>query len=374
MTDRLVPGNCISVYYKNREVFTCSSGYADIEGKIPMSGDKYINIYSCTKISTVIAALQLYEKGLFSLDDPLYDFMPEFKNMTVKDKDGNIKKAENTITLKHLFTMTAGFNYNFNTPGIGKAREETNGKMDTVKTVRRFAEGPLSFEPGTDWLYSVCHDILAGVVEIVSGIRFSEYCEKNIFEPLDIDARFHITEDISGKMATQYEFKTATSSDDIVKNQILSPSGEGVIIKNNKNSFRLGPAYDSGGAGIVTTVPEYAKLADALANDGIGATGERIISKGSIGLMCTDQLDENLRRSFNWPQVRGFSYGLGVRTPLPGNPYKETGWGGAAGAFFSAYVGTGFSYFYAHHMLNPQAAIYQPALRAAAETVFKELE
>ena len=379
LTEWIIPGNSICVYYKGKEIFNFASGYADIENKIPMSEDKYINIYSCTKITTAVSVLQLFEKRYFSLDDPLYDFIPEYKNMTVIDSIGNIKKAKNTITLRHLLTMTAGLTYNLESDGIKEAVLETNGNADTLYTVKKFAKEPLIFEPGTDWNYSLCHDVLGAVVEVISGMKFSDYCKKNIFAPLGIDAEFHITDRIKTKMAVQYEYKTAASCGDDVKNQISSSNDNGEVIVNNVNRYRLGAKYDSGGAGIVTTVKEYARLADALANNGIGVTGEKIISKKTIELISENHLNATQMKSFNWSQLAGYGYGLGVRTliskELSGSngSLGEIGWGGAAGATLLADPKTGFSYFYAHHMLNPQEDYYQPRLRNAAyESFYKE--
>ena len=133
----------------------------------------------------------------------------------------------------------------------------------------------------------------------------------------------------------------------------------------------FGPEYDSGGAGIVTTVRDYAKFCAALARNGLGLTGERILSPGTIDLLKTDQLVPEHRPNFCWPQLKGYGYGLGVRTltdkALAGStgPLGEFGWGGAAGA--SVYVDTKneLALFYAHHMLNPQEDYYQPRVRNA---------
>lgn len=100
-----IPGNAVSVCLNGREVFSGQSGYADVEKKIPMTPEHYINIYSCSKVATVTAALQLYEQGRFRLDDPLYEFIPEYREMYVAHPDG-VRRAENPITLRHLFTMT----------------------------------------------------------------------------------------------------------------------------------------------------------------------------------------------------------------------------------------------------------------------------
>lgn len=105
-----VPGTDCIVYKSGKEVYRHMNGYSNLEEKIPTKGNEFYNIYSCTKIVTCVAALQLYEKGMFDLDDNLSKYMPEFEIMHVKTADG-VKKAENSITIRHLFTMTAGLNY-----------------------------------------------------------------------------------------------------------------------------------------------------------------------------------------------------------------------------------------------------------------------
>ena len=90
--------------------------------KIKKTGEEQLYIYSCSKVATVTAALQLYEQGKFLLSDPLYEYLPEFKKMYVKDGD-RIKAAENPITIRDLFTMTAGLSYATNTPAFEKARK-----------------------------------------------------------------------------------------------------------------------------------------------------------------------------------------------------------------------------------------------------------
>lgn len=92
LTNWVIPGNSVSVYKDNEEVFRYSSGFADIESKTKMRGDELMYIYSCSKVATVTAAMQLLEQGKFLLSDPLYEYIPEFKDMTVKDADGNIEK------------------------------------------------------------------------------------------------------------------------------------------------------------------------------------------------------------------------------------------------------------------------------------------
>lgn len=376
LMDRLtawrIPGNTIVVYRKNKEIFRYSSGYADVESGTPMTGDELLNIYSCSKVATVTAALQLYEKGLFALDDPLYEYIPEFGDMYIKGENGELTRAQNPITLRHLFTMTAGLTYDINTENITRGKKETNGRMPTVEAVKYIAKDPILFEPGTSWNYSLCHDVLAGVVEVISGQKFSEYAIKNIFEPVGAkNVFYHRTPEVMEKMASQYEYKTDLNApSDAVAAQISSGNEAGKCVNAGKGSiFDLGAEYDSGGAGITVSVPEYAKFTDALANGGRAATGERILSAGTIELLRTNQLTAELSKSYTWKQHTGYGYGLGVRTMTDraksgsNGSIGEFGWCGAAGAAVICDPDMEFSCFYAHHMLNPHEEYYLPRLR-----------
>ena len=372
LTDWIIPGNAICVYYKGNKIFSYSSGYSDIESKKPFDTDDLINIYSCTKVSTVTAAAQLLERGFYTLDTPLYDIIPEFRDMYVKDKAGNVQKAKNHITIRHLFSMTAGFTYNLKSDGIKECFAKTNGRMPTLETVKHFAKDYLSFEPGTHWQYSLCHDCLAGVVEAVSGMKFSEYMKKNIFEPIGIKKVYYSRDGIKDIMVNQYKFVGKNTGDDLIKNQSTQTYENGYVVNNGKDvEFQLGSEYESGGAGLTTTVDEYAKFADCMANNGITASGERIISKGTIELMKINQLSGESLTDFNCAHYKGYGYGLGVRTLIDKSigssvsPLGEFGWCGAAGGAVIIDNTSGYSAFYAHHMLNPQGPHYFPRIRNA---------
>lgn len=366
-----IPGNCISVCIDNQEVFTYQSGYENFEKKIKMGSDKLFNIYSCSKVATVTAALQLYERGMFLLDDPLYDFIPEYKNMLISDENGNTSKANNPITLRHLFTMTSGLTYDRNSPAIEKAKTLTAGKMNTVEVAKCFAEIPLASEPGEKWRYSVSHDVLAAVVEVVSGIKFRDYVKENIFEPLEMNNSFYHSESVLDRVCEQYRYINSTETDTVKLQQAANSDNDGYTVNVGREvqTHVFGPEYDSGGAGITTTVSDYSKFTSALANGGIGRNGEKIISAGTIDLLRENQLNEQQHKYFNWQQLKGYGYGLGVRTmtdrALSGSngSLGEFGWGGAAGATVIVDPKLRLSAFYAHHMLNPQEAYYQPRLR-----------
>lgn len=365
LTEWIVPGNSVVIYKDGKKVFEYSSGYSDLEKKIKKTGEEQLYIYSCSKVATVTAALQLYEQGKFLLSDPLYEYLPEFKKMYVKDGD-RIKAAENPITIRDLFTMTAGLSYATNTPAFEKARTLTDGKMDTRTVIKCLAEEPLLFEPGARWNYSLCHDVLAVLAEVVSGMRFSEYMKKYIFEPLDMNnSYYHTPNDVI--ISPQYIYEIQDTKNIVELQQ--KEHTIGVVKRAYGNELVFGENYDSGGAGIITTVDDYAKFAAALANSGTGLNNNRILSSATVKLMKTNQLNEAQRKTMNWRRLRGYGYGLGVRTLIDkaesgsNSSIGEIGWGGAAGATIIADTEEKVALFYAHHMLNPQEEYYQPRLR-----------
>lgn len=365
LTEWIIPGNSVVIYKDGKKVFEYSSGYSDLEKKIKKTGEEQLYIYSCSKVATVTAALQLYEQGKFLLSDPLYEYLPEFKKMYVKDGD-RIKAAENPITIRELFTMTAGLSYATNTPAFEKARKLTDGKMDTRTVIKCLAEEPLLFEPGARWNYSLCHDVLAVLAEVVSGMRFSEYMKKNIFEPLDMNnSYYHAPNDVIVSPQYIYEIQDTKNIVELQQKEHTS----GVVKRAYGNELVFGENYDSGGAGIITTVDDYAKFAAALANSGTGLNNNRILSSATVKLMKTNQLNEAQRKTMNWRRLRGYGYGLGVRTLIDkaesgsNSSIGEIGWGGAAGATIIADTEEKVALFYAHHMLNPQEEYYQPRLR-----------
>ncbi len=372
MAKERTPGNAVQIYLDGEKVYEYATGYSDWENRAPLTGKEMFNIYSCSKIATVTAGMQLLEQGKFLLTDPLYDYIPEFKEMYVEHSDGSIRKAENIITVGDLFSMTAGFNYDLHAPGFQKARELTGGTMDTVETIRCAAADPLHFEPGSRWQYSICHDVLAALISVISGKKFRDYMKDNIFLPLEMkDTVYHHTKETLKRTAEQYYFMSPNmKSYDLVEAQKFGNSKEGYFKNIGKSvSFTLGDEYDSGGAGIITTIDDYIQLLNALANYGLGSNGERILSSYSVKLMSTNRLNEELLKDFNWKQLAGCGYGLGVRTHI--SPEKsglicnktEFGWGGAAGATAIVDPQIKLAVFYVQHCLNPREEYYQPRLR-----------
>ncbi len=354
-----IPGNTCICHVNGTEVYRHSAGYSDVESKTKMKGNELFNMYSISKTVTTLAALQLLERGLFELNEGLDRYLPEFHDVKVKitNSEGTeeIRKAEKWIRIRDLFQMTSGYDYTTDNEYI-RARQSAPGIITTREMSKALGETPLCFEPGDRWMYGMSHDILAALVEVISGERFSTYVKKNIFGPAGMNnSYFHLPEDeIESRMASQYRF-----DDD---------SGKALKI-SKKNNFIFGDEYDSGGAGIISTAEDMARYADILARGGVTKDGHRLISRATIDLWRHNTLDERQRRTFDWSPLEGYGYGLGVRTHLDPSksgsltPLGEFGWSGAAGGYILVDPDNGISMFYVHHMLNNQEWYTTPRLR-----------
>lgn len=307
-------------------VYRHSNGFTDAGKQVKATGKEKYNIYSCSKLITCVAALQLWEKGLFSLDDRLSDYMPEFESMQVKTGDG-VAPARNPILIRHLFTMTAGFSYDLNSPQILLCKEETNGECKTRELMKYLAKEPLLFEPGERWEYSLCHDVLAALVESQSGITFGEYVKQNIFDPLGMkSSTFLIDDEHLNEIVNQYCYQSEI----------------GIIERDKHNPHKLGSRYESGGAGCISTVDDYIKFIEAL------RVGDTILKKETIDLMATNQLSKDQMCSY-W--VKNYGYGLGQRCPLD-ERRTDFGWGGAAGAYYAIDRKRGITVYMGTHILG----------------------
>ncbi len=338
-----VPGvDCI--VYKNHEmIFRYFTGMKDLEEQKPMQGDELFFIFSMTKMLTCVSALQLLEKGKYILNDPISMYLPEFEEMRISDLDFDVDAsmkimtgdsegekitvresgyAKTPITIKHLFTMSAGLDYDCNSEAITEAKKQ--GKTTTRELVAAISETVLGFEPGTRYRYSLCHDVLGALVEVLSGQKLGDYMKEHIFDPLGMkNTFFGLPKDEEGmsKIAARYIYG---------KNGLPKRLPSECIYNFTKD-------YQSGGAGLTSCAEDYALFLDAMACGGMGKNGSRIISAKTIEMMKINQLSERQLKDFrNRP---GYGYGLGVRTHMNQaqsgclSPIGEFGWDGAAGAF-----------------------------------------
>lgn len=353
-----IPGVDCAVCKNHELIYRHSAGYKDVKNKKPIEGNEIYNFYSPTKLLTVTSALQLVNKGLLSLDAPVYEYIPELRNMTyIKEADGKteIVKANNVMTIKHLFTMTAGFDYDIHKKEIVEVEEKTNGRAPTQEVIKALAKAPLLFEPGTHWNYSLCHDVLGAVIEIVSGRKLSEYMKENIFDPLGMsESGFKRDYSKADRFAQQYVFNDDTKKAD-----------EMTI----ENDHVFGSEYESGGAGLISTLDDYLKFAETLTGLGKSVSGDIILPEKYVNLMRTNQLTEEQLIDFNWSQLKGYGYGLGVRTlmdPKKGETLStkgEFGWSGAAGVYVSMDPERKITVLYVQHMRNNLEPYVHPRLR-----------
>ena len=325
-----VPGFDLVVYKDGACILRYMNGYNDLENKIKMNGNERYNIYSCSKVITCTAALQLLEKELFALEDKLSDYMPEFMEMMVRTDDG-IKKAENPILIKHLFEMTAGFSYDCYSPQFKKAIEETNGKCPTREVMKYLSKEPLLFEPGDRWEYSLCHDVLATLVEVVSGEKFETYVKKNIFDVVGMDnSTFMLPDAEIETIVPQYRFE----------------NGKAVNVGKSIVTYKIGNEYASGGAGAISTVDDYIKFLESLRT-------YKLLKSETVKLMMSDRLTDEQKRAYWTRDTHG--YGLGVRCPKGDERYIDFGWGGAAGAYLAIDVQNAISIYFGTHLLSSPA-------------------
>ncbi|WP_145412978.1 serine hydrolase [Paenibacillus xylanexedens] len=358
LTSWRVPWAEVLIMHQNETVFQYRNGFENLEEKTPIRDNAIFNLYSMTKIMTCVAALQLVEKGDILLLDPISQYLPEFAEMQVKKAlpNGEVyyEKAKRPITVRDLFTMTAGFSYDMHSTSIKEAVERTHGTLPTREFARAVAKEPLMFEPGTHWNYSMCHDVLGALVEVVSGKRFGTYLQDEIIKPLGMhDTTFDLNEQQQSRLIPQYLFDEEQDK----------------AVRMDGNGFRVGTELDSGGAGLLSTVNDYAKFLNALTGFGTSPEGVRILSRASVELMRADHLNDMTRPDFSWDHMYGYGYGLGVRTHISKagsgslSPVGEFGWAGAAGCMAIIDPDSGLTVMYAQHLLNSQEHYVQRRLR-----------
>ena len=352
MPKRGLPMFDLAVSYKGENVYRHSAGFSDFELTKPTSDKDIYWIFSNTKVMTCICAMKLVEEGKMSLDDKLSKYIPEFEKMFIRNPDGSIAPAKKDITLLHLFTMTGGLDYALNSPPLKAAKEAGLGTLDIV---RQMAKMPIGFEPGTRYRYSLCHDVLAAVVEIVSGMRFSDYAKKFIFDPLGMtDTGFRPSEEQLSRLSAVYTYHGGLNK---------------AIPTDSNNVYAFTPNYDSGGAGLFSTVSDYIKMLTAVALGGTSKDGYRLLNPETVAMMGKNFLCDDARKDFSTTRSAGYGWGLCGRAhvdpvvSLSKSPVGEFGWDGAAGALsmmdatngVALYLGThvkGCNYIY--HYIHPE--------------------
>ena len=327
-------GTMTLVSRKGEVAYLDSLGFMDRENKRPMQEDAIFRIYSMSKAITSIAIMQLYEKSKFRLDDPVYWYIPSWKNLRVYQSgvypNFLTSRPERHMTIRDLLTHMSGLTYDFMyKSNVDAAYRKT--KVQQAETLEEFVEIlstlPLEFSPGNKWNYSVSTDVLGYLVEVISGMKLEEYFKTNIFEPLNMeDTSFSCPQEKVDRLASLYEHV---------------PNGEPRLLEIPFLNTKMA----SGGGGLFSTMVDYHNFCSMLLNQG-EFNGKRLIGRKTLELMTVNHLPNNQdltemsESAFSETPYAGVGFGLGFSVML--DPAKsqttsdigEYGWGGAASTVF----------------------------------------
>ncbi|WP_435015462.1 serine hydrolase domain-containing protein [Tundrisphaera sp. TA3] len=341
-----IPGGVALVFSRGKEAYLAIAGYRDGSRRKPVERSTLFRIASMTKPITAAAALTLVDDGRIGLDDPVANYLPEFAAMQVLDGkpdagDARVP-ADCPITVRHLLNHTAGFTYRFaDHPvlgplyaefGISDGLAETPGTME--QNVRRLARLPLASQPGTAWTYSLSSDVLGRVIEVASGQRLDDFIRDRITGPLKmVDTHFVVPREKRGRLADLFT---------LGEDQKVRPHAPGLIQEGPLIFSGTFPTWDtgtyrSGGAGLTSTIDDYARFVRMLMNRG-ELDGVRILRPETVAAMTSDQCAPVLVP--DWGHGDGYGFGLGVVTPANRfhNPagVGTFGWAGFFHTFFWA--------------------------------------
>ncbi len=347
-----------------KEIGYWQSGFSDLENKKLYSRDTIVRLYSMTKPVTAVAAMILMEEGRLDFADELYRYLPEFSSLTIcreKGRGGKKEKALRPILISDLLNMTSGYTYGAWSEDcflgelltsdliaeLNKDQGESGAnKISTRELARRLSEIPVSFEPGSDYNYGLSADILGAVIEEVSGMKYSEFLKKRIFEPLEMnDTAFYVPQEKQSRLAKVYR-----SVEDWTQNgkrhlELFTDCNLGIQDKMNHE-----PAFESGGAGLCSTIDDYMKFALMLNGGGI-YKGKRILSQNTIRYLSQARLTPSLQACFDvkMPHLSGYTYCNLLRVAAKKGACNvftnegEFGWDGWLGPYVSVDTASGIS-------------------------------
>ncbi len=334
VTSGELAGASALVFEKNKEVYFNSFGSADREANIPMDRNTIVRIFSMTKPITGTALMQLYEKGLFQLDDPLSKYAPEFADLKVfagVDEKGNLKyePLKRPVTIRDITRHTAGF-ANDSHPQLGILVKETdarNKKNTLAQMAKKLGTLPLAFQPREQWSYGICVDVQAFIVERISGKPFDQYVLENILNPLKMNSTRYVPVD----------FKRFAAMYNKGEDGKLARVPDSVANDFNGQEWPLKP----GGFGFTSTLDDYMRFAQMLVNEG-QLDSVRILKEETVKLMATNQLADSVTERMWLPSKGrvGFGIDFAVRLSPPETAEEKNGvvgeffWDGAASTLF----------------------------------------
>jgi CubicO group peptidase (beta-lactamase class C family) len=329
--EQKLAGTLTLVARKGKVVHLEGVGFRDREAKTPMTEDTIFRIYSMTKPITTVAALTLWEQGQFQMDDPVSKYLPELANLKVfAGMDGENMVLEDTnkvMTIKQLFTHSAGFSYGFSQSPVDKLYQQSalfSGETKREDLLKEVAKLPLNHQPGTKWNYSIGTDIIGVLVERLSGQTLGEYFEQHIFKPLKMtDTGFYVPKSKQDRLAQIY---------------VINQQGQTVPMENEPlGDYLSAPEIESGGGGLVSTIEDYYTFTQMLLNGG-EYKGERILGRKTVEYMRTNHLPADLI-PFE-PSSTGEGYGLAMSVTVDEQGANtmgskgDYGWAGAASTYF----------------------------------------
>jgi CubicO group peptidase (beta-lactamase class C family) len=329
--DKRIAGAVTLVMRHGKVAWFKAQGMADREASKPMNTDALFRICSMTKPITSLAIMMLYDEGRFLLDDPVSKYLPEFKNPKVYVKpahgDPYTIPATKDITVRDLLRHTSGITYQWQ-EDLGPLYQKGNVASGLLpydgtieESTKRLAAQPLLFNPGDRWEYSLGIDVIGRLVEVLSGKPLDVFFRERIFEPLGMkDTYFFVPDNKVDRLATAYTYYDGKGLQRFPE----TPIAEGPFVYSADYPYKGPKKLFSGGAGLVSSVPDYARFCQMILDGGkVGST--RLISRKTLELMSHDQIgriDNNM----------GFGIGFGVdgaKGPLQEiGSEGSLGWGG----------------------------------------------
>ena len=331
-----IPGAIMLIQQHGHPVYFENFGVRDVATRRPMTADTIFRIYSMSKPVTSVAAMMLVEDGKLRLDDPVSKYIPAFAGVKVgvENRDENGKPAlvlepvNRPITIEDLLRHTSGLTYGFYGDGaVRKLYAEAdlfNSDMDNAEFAERIAKLPLAEQPGTLWDYGHSTNVLGRVIEVISGQSLFQFEKQRLLDPLGMtDTAFFVAD----------EAKRPLIAEPIPDDRFISP------VAGIRDPM-LPRRWESGGAGMVGTIGDYARFAQMLLNGGT-FEGRRYLKPETIALMTSDHIgpETKIARDYLYfpGASSGFGLGFAVRTSTPPNtswPLGEYRWDGVAGTFF----------------------------------------
>ena len=329
-----IPGAILMIQQHGKPVYFENFGVRDIDTRLPMTADTIFRLYSMSKPVTSVAAMMLVEEGRLSLGDPVSKYIPAFADIKVGvEKPGQqpalvLEPVNRPITIEDLLRHTSGLTYGFyGDSAVRKLYAQAdlfNGDLDNAEFAERIAKLPLAEQPGTLWDYGHSTDVLGRVIEVVSGQSLYQFEKARLLDPLGMtETAFYVANPA----------KRPRIAEPMPEDRAVSPVAG---IRDPLTPRR----WESGGAGMVGTIGDYARFAQMLLNGGT-LEGRRYLKPETIALMASDHIgpETNIARDyFYFPGANsGFGLGFAVRTSTPPNtawPLGEYRWDGVAGTFF----------------------------------------